>query len=125
MANNNLFLNAALSAFINGSLSGRKFTNADPASYIKIQDAAEAFSEKIDDLIPNDPTISNLDGTAKLAVTATDQASQIQLPALLGSICAAQLSGSYTEDSNPDDYTLFATACAAAFSQLRTALEIP
>ncbi len=123
---NNIYGNAAYVGFIRGNLTGRKSTNTTATSYLNLKTAALAFAAQVDSLIVFDALVSTGAGITQLAITTNTIAANEQFRAgLLQEICAAQMSGAYTNDATQADYTNDAAAIFAIWTEMILGLTTP
>lgn len=122
---NNIYGNAAYCGFIKGNLTGRKSTSSVATDYLALKTAALAFAVAVDALIVFDALVSTGAGITQLAITTNTIAANEQWRAgLLKDICAAQMSGSYTQGIGAS-YTADAAAIFAIWTEMILGLTTP
>lgn len=136
MANlNNIYFNAAFCGFMCGALEGRSQSSSTAADYLDLTQAAQAFAQKVDSLIPEDALVttgggdpSQLDMIVNLPPPTPDNtiAANEQFRAgVLQSICKGLISGRYPKSETQADYAAIAAVAVAVFTEAKLLLVTP
>jgi hypothetical protein len=129
MANkNNALFNAALVGFMEGAISGSWPLSSTAADYLSLKNAAVAFATEVDSLLAFDAqiTTSNVDPTMLVDTGSQTIQSNTQFkPSMLRGVCAAVMSGRYTQDATAADYAAIAATVKAIYTEMLLGLVSP
>lgn len=117
--NNNCLYNAAYVGFIQGAIGGAWQQSATATDYLKLTQAAQAFAQEVDTLIPFDALITTNSASTMLVDTASNtiQSNTQFRPGLLQAIVQANFDGRYGLDATATDYSKIAATCAAIYTE--------